>query len=41
MTFHFDDGETFVDSLIVSGSECKKGRIDVEDYLKRMIWSYI
>lgn len=34
VTFHFDDGETFVDSLIVSGSECKKGRIDVEDYLR-------
>ncbi len=32
--FHFDDGETFLDSLIVSGSECKKGRIDVEDYLR-------
>lgn len=27
VTFHFDDGETFLDSLIVSGSECKKGRI--------------
>lgn len=34
VTFHFDDGETFLDSLIVSGSECKKGRIDVEDYLR-------
>ena len=29
VTFHFDDGE-----LIVSGSECKKGCIDVEDYLR-------
>ena len=25
VTFHFDDGETFLDSLIVSGSEFNKG----------------